>query len=192
MIIVLILITTLILFVTVNFKVGINLSYDILNNNGNISLRLFKYLFLFSGDFKIENNFIKIRKKNKKQININLKITKKQIEFFKELQKNIATKIYISNVELKTLLCLENPALIAMISSMYSVITNLLLIKIKQNNFDMTIKNNVNTGFRQNILEVNVKAILYASIIDIIWAFMITLIINRRKNSEERRRKTEC
>lgn len=192
MIMVLILITTLILFVTVNFKVGINLSYDILNNNGNISLRLFKYLFLFSGDFKIENNFIKIRKKNKKQININLKITKKQIEFFKELQKNIATKIYISNVELKTLLCLENPALIAMISSMYSVITNLLLIKIKQNNFDMTIKNNVNTGFRQNILEVHVKAILYASIIDIIWAFMITLIINRRKNSEERRRKTEC
>lgn len=189
---ILIFLTTFILFITINFRVSANLNYDVLSNNGNLTIKLFKYMFLFYGDFKIENNFIQIKKKNNKSFNINLKISKKQLLFLKELNKNISTKIYINSLELKTLLCLENPAGIAILSSFYSILSNLFLIKLKQNNFDITIKNNVNTGFRQNILKLDVNTTIYASILDIVWAFIITLINNRRKNGEERRRKTEC
>lgn len=192
MIMILIFLTAFILFITINFRVSANLNYDVLSNNGNLTIKLFKYKFLFYGDFKIENNFIQIKKKNNKSFNINLKISKKQLLFLKELNKNISTKIYINSLELKTLLCLENPAGIAILSSFYSILSNLFLIKLKQNNFDITIKNNVNTGFRQNILKLDVNTTIYASILDIVWAFIITLINNRRKNGEERRRKTEC
>lgn len=192
MIMILIFLTAFILFITINFRVSANLNYDVLSNNGNLTIKLFKYKFLFYGDFKIENNFIQIKKKNNKSFNINLKISKKQLLFLKELNKNISTKIYINSLELKTLLCFENPAGIAILSSFYSILSNLFLIKLKQNNFDITIKNNVNTGFRQNILKLNVNTTIYASILDIVWAFIITLINNRRKNGEERRRKTEC
>ena len=192
MIMILIFLTTFILFITINFRVSANLNYDVLSNNGNLTIKLFKYMFLFYGDFKIENNFIQIKKKNNKSFNINLKISKKQLLFLKELNKNISTKIYINSLELKTLLCLENPAGIAILSSLYSILSNLFLIKLKQNNFDITIKNNVNTGFRQNILKLDVNTTIYASILDIVWAFIITLFNNRRKNGEERRRKTEC
>ena len=187
----LIFMVVLLLFFVINNQIDINIDYNILKNNGKFKLKLFKYLYILKGSFSVEENILRIRRKNNKLININLKLTKKQLLFFKELNKNVASKIFIKNVQFDSIICAEDPFLASMISGMYSIISNLFFIRLKQNNFDATIKNNINTGFRQNHLKIQLDLSIVASIFDLLWALMIT-IINERRRNEKTRRKTEC
>ena len=61
----------------------------------------------------------------------------------------------------------------------------------KEDNCDIKIKYNLDTGFRINKINFNLDVAICASLIDILWAIIMTFINNRRINNEKRR-KTEC
>lgn len=183
-------IVILILFFVVNYQIDFSLEYDILKNEGVFKVKIFKHILIIKGIFNIQENFIKIKRKKNKWISINLKLTKKQLRFFKELNKNIVTKIFLKKINVNTILCLEDPFISAIFSGVYGIISNILCIKLKQNNYDATIINDVNTGFRQNNIKIELNLVIIASIFDLLWALVIT-IINERRRNEETRRKTE-
>lgn len=187
---ILILIIVILLF-TINFQFNINLKYNLFLNEGKFILKLFGFLPIFCGFFSIEGNFIKIRKNNKKFFNISLKLSKKQMKLIKELKKNIATKIYVKSICFDALICLENPAIASMFSSFLNVVISIIFAKFKNDNFDISLKNNINTGFRLNDVKINFDTTIYASLIDILWAVIMTFINSGRINNEKRR-KTEC
>ena len=131
------------------------------------------------------------KKNSKKIFNIHLKVSKRQMRLFKELRKNIATKIYIKDISFYSLVCLENPAMSSLISSFLNIVSNIIFLKIKEDNYDVSLENAIKTGFRMNYIKFYFGCNVVASLIDVLWAGLMTFINSRRVNNEKRR-KTEC
>lgn len=181
----------IILILTINFQFNLSLKYNLFLNEGKFIVKLFYILPIFWGFFSIEDDFIKIRKNDKKFFNIKLKVSKRQMELIKELRKNIATKIYIKDISFYALVCLENPAIVSLSSAVLNILLNIIFLKIKEDNYDITINNEIDTGFRINDIKFDFATTISISIIDIVWAGIMTFINSRRVNNEKRR-KTEC
>lgn len=184
-----VIIVILILIICSNLLLSLEIKYHLEINMGSIQLKLFKVPILIA-NFSIKQNIVEIDTKNKK-IKFDIKFSKKELKLAEELSKNIKTKIYIKQIDLHSLICLENAFACSIISGLYQIIIDVLLLKLKSDNSDTKISNNINTGFRHNMISVKASIDISASIFDILWALFSTLIQIRRINNEERR-KSKC
>ena len=181
------LILILILILCSYMMVDINLKYNLNNNIGTIRINLFK-IPIFIGEFSIKQNIIEINR-NKKKLKINLDLNQRQLNLIKQFRISIANKVYIDSLYLNTTICMENAFEVAIISGIYRLLSNYLLLKIYLNNKDLYLSNVLDTGFRHQLINVKLKSTIYASIFDILWAVIYTIIWDRREYNEERKKR---
>lgn len=179
----------LIIILCCNFLINIDIKYNLNINLGTVIFKIYK-MPIIKVSISIRQNIIEINRK-KKSIKINLKLTERQLRIIKRLQKNISTKVLLDSLDLNILLCMEDAFVCSILSGVIDIASNIFFAKLVFDNYDVRVSNIINTGFRHDMITLNLNLGLYISLFDILWAVFATLIWERRVESEERRRKTE-
>ena len=180
------LITLLIILIifSISFDIKINLQFDLFKNLGSIKIKIFKFITIFSIKFTVIGDYINVNlsKKEDKVVKIKIDINDENLQFINDFGGNLMQKVYSTKLVSNINFCLENPHIVSILSALTNLLFTYIFIKLKSKNKDLTIQNNVDTGFRHNLINVDFTYEFIISIYDMVWSLIKALLKRRRLN----------
>lgn len=183
----LIVVAVLIFVVSATLYFNISLEYDVLNNVGKLKIRLYKIIVLFSSGITISDSYLNFNKKRNKVIKIKIDFNDEGFQFVQDMQTYLIHKLCPTKINFAAVVASENPCLASMTSTILNVMVSSFFARIKNSVGDVTIKNNIQTGFRQTMFKLDVKLNVLVSLYDFVWAFLKAY--KARVKRREKRRK---
>jgi len=182
---VLIIVGVIIYLGIIGLFVDVQLNFNVSKNSGLIIIKVFK-ITIIRFNLKIEGNSINFTKQKKKKTK-NLIVNTTNLQFIEELKRNLVKSIYLNNLEIDCFILLTRPDLAALSVGVVNIILNIIRIKVLDFQNDVNISLNTVSGFENNELAVLIDLSLVISLIDLIWAILVTIFRRRRLYGKKHR-----
>lgn len=167
------------------FMFNINLEYNILDNIGKISIKLFNFIPIFVANISFAGLCINCAIKNKKVVNIKIDLNDKNLQFINELQKQLLKKIFVIKFFVGFNLSIENAQNCVLFGSFLNILINNFISNIKSSKPSAKVKNISNIGFLENKFIINVQTNFVIKLVDIFPAFLKAIISRRKYEKRE-------
>lgn len=186
----LIIVAVVIVVITITLNIGLNVKYDLLKNLGNVKISVFG-ITIFKVDVSLIAGYFNLIRKNKKTIQIKIKIDKDSFKFVNDISNNFKQKIYLSKIEFGALVCSKSAKNISELAGALYMLSGIVSSKIKASNIETSIDNKINIGYLDEQLKLKIKANILICLFDIIWA-IVKAITQRRAYEKTRKFGRKC
>ncbi len=184
-----IILASIILIFTLTLLITINIEYDLINNEGKVKVKLYKLIVVFVSDITISDSYLNFNKKNKKVIKLKIDLHDDKFMFVNDIQTYLKHKMFPVEVYLGGVIAFENPFICSIITTITNVGVNVFLSKIKNASQHIIIENNIQIGYRQNMLKFNLQMSSIISLYDFVWAILKAFKTKVIRNEKTKRSK---
>lgn len=175
----------LIIIITANILITVRFKYDVFNNIGNIQLKIFG-VQLFKSDITVSGDYLNLSKKKNKIIKIKIDIHDQNVQFMQDFQKNIQKKIYPLKINADLNMCYTTPFTVSILSSFINILLSVFYTKFQTLHHDVTLTKNIKTGFRHDLILIDLTFSFSLSLYDLFWAYYKALKAKRRRLHEKK------
>lgn len=164
-----------VIIITINISLNIEVSYNLYKNIGDIKIKLFA-LTIFKAQISLIAGYFNLIKKNKKVIQIKLDLNDVNFKFIGDVGEYFTKKIYFSNISTKFKLYGTDPLKIAILSGNILVIEGIARSYISVKSPYTTISSDLEVGYVDNYIKYKIQVGLLITIFDFIWAILRALV----------------
>ncbi len=158
----------LILALTLNVGIKLNLCYNILINQGCLLLKVFN-ITIFKRDITLYGNYFTLTNKKNNVIKVKISLKDNSVQFVQDIIKTIKRKVYLQSCNFSSCINLNNAYATALAIGYVQTISGIVLSKLSSRNTDATILHNVNCDSSTNFT-LNLKITIYLCLYDFIWS----------------------
>lgn len=173
-----------ILLIILPFYFKVKVCLNMQKQNGAISIHLFKIRLLLIR-FKLQNQNIVIRKKKRKQ-EMEFQLSEKQVRFLQQFMVQIKDKIRIKYLHSFSKIGVSDALQTALINGAINSLISVAFAYIKNNKPHVSIYVCSFPAFNRNVFVITAESKLSITILDIIYAVIMSLIIIKRSEVYER------
>ncbi len=183
-------ILSILLFFSLPIFFSLYAEFDILKNRGSYKIKIFSFICITCRSFYIENNHINLLKKGKLTSKVPLKITKKEIEEFQDLQKILIKKITMKNLTISNEIGIaNNPYLTAILYEIINLPLSIIGNIISAKKTDLSFENNSIFTYEEDNLYFSVVSKNFICLFDTLWTVVESkFIFNKFKEKYNERK----
>ena len=171
-----------VLIITIRITISIQFNYDVLENNGEVKIKLFNFIKVFSANIKVSGPFIKLSSKKAGEKLVKLDLQDKNIKFINDLQKNIINKIYLIAFNSIIIFGSENSLITTSVMQIINIINAYLFVKILNFESDASISMQTFPVFAQNKTNIYFNTKFIISIFYMLYALLKTILEGKKLN----------
>lgn len=176
----------LIILITLTLTVSVELNFNVLKNIGVLKIKVFKIITIFNSRVSVVDEYLNFSNKKSKIVKIKLDVNDKSVQYFNELSNYIKTKILPLKLIFIANICSENSSVSSLASSFLNVVVSFYYLTIANRRPDMLLQREINTGFRHNIVEFNLKFVFVVTLYDLLWSATRSALVLRRGNEKQK------